>query len=144
MSDSVEFTYAETELNSSCVCEYYDEANVLQVSEECFGCWQDALEDLEHAILLPWLKLTDADNGDYVVARGENVGWRRLSGMVSFELDYDDIVDDLVGWFSLDGDFRLSFRLDDAGVLTVRRGSHDEPMGAYFDLRIVKREEDAE
>lgn len=131
------------ELDSSCMC-VFDEADFLQASKECFGCWQDALEDLEHAVLLPWLKLTDADNGDYIVASGSNVGWRRLSGEVSFELDYDDVVSDLLGWFSLNGDFRLTFKLDDAGELSVRRGSHDEPMGAYFTLKLVKRVEDAE
>jgi hypothetical protein len=127
----------EVELNSSCVCEYYDEFDQLQISDDCFGCFDDSLVDLEDLILLPWLKNQKADNGDYIVASGSNVGWQRLSGEVSFEIDYDDIRDDLVHWFSLNGEFRLTFKLAD-GEFTVRRGSHDEPMGAYFDLRIVK------
>jgi len=134
---------AEVELNSSCVCEYYDEFDQLQISDDCFGCFDDSLVDLEDLILLPWLKDHKADNGDYIVASGSNVGWQRLSGEVSFEIDYDDIRDDLIGWFSLNGDFRLTFKLAD-GEFTVRRGSHDEPMGAYFDLRLVKAERDEE
>jgi len=129
----------EVEVDSSCVCEYYDEFDELQESDVCFGCWSDSLEELEDLILLPWLKDQEANNGDYVVASGSNVGWRRLSGEVSFEIDYDDIRDDLIGWFSLNGDFRLSFKLAD-GELTVRRGSHDEPMGANFVLKLVKAE----
>lgn len=134
-------TYDVVELSSDCVCTMFDEETYQEVeSDECFGCWQDSKDELEELIILPWLKQVDADNGDYVVARGENVGWMKLSGMVSFEVDYDDIVDDLVGWFSLNGDFRLSFRLD-GHALSVRRGSHDEPMGANFELKIVKRKE---
>lgn len=128
----------EVELNSSCVCEYYDEFDQLQISDDCFGCFDDSLVDLEDLILLPWLKAHDADNGDYIVVRGSNVGWMRVSGESTLELDYDSVLDDLTGWFSLNGDFNLSFKLDKDQVLTVRRGSHDEPMGAYFDLRIVK------
>ena len=129
----------ELELDSSCVCVVYDEYDKEQASEVCFGCWSDALQELDYLILLPWLKAVDADNGDYVVASGSNVGWLRRSGEVSFELDYDDLRDDLVGWFSLNGDFRLVFRLE-GDSLSVRRFSHDEPMGASFVFRLVKAE----
>ena len=128
----------EVEVNSSCVCEYYDEFDQLQPSDDCFGCFDDSLVDLEDLILLPWLKDQEADNGDYIVVRGSNVGWMRVSGESTLELDYDSVLDDLMDWFGLNGDFRLSFKLDKDQVLTVRRGSHDEPMGANFDLRLVK------
>ena len=135
-------TYDVVEVTSDCVCTMFDEETYLEVpSDFCDGCYSESLELLEELIILPWLKQVDADNGDYVVARGENVGWMRLTGMVSFEVDYDDIVQDLVGWFSLNGDFRLSFKLED-GVFTVRRSSHDEPWGASFVLELEKRKED--
>ncbi len=129
----------EVEVNSSCVCVAYDDYGNEVEAGDCYGCFDDSLEDLEYSILLPWLKAQDADNGDYIVVRGSNVGWMRVSGEATLELDYDDVLDDLVKWFGLNGDFRLTFKLAD-GEFTVRRGSHDEPMGAYFDLRLVKAE----
>lgn len=130
--------YDAVGVDSDCVCVAYDEFDQPYPSDECYDCYAESLQMLEEMILLPWLKAHDADNGDYIVVRGSNVGWMRVSGESTLELDYDSVLDDLMSWFGLNGDFNLSFKLDKDQVLTVRRGSHDEPMGANFDLRIVK------
>jgi hypothetical protein len=132
----------EVELTSSCVCVTYDECDKEQPSEECFGCWSDALEDLDHNLLLPWLKAVDADNGDLISVSGSGLGWMRQDGSNAFELDYDDVQEEIINRLSLNGDFRLVFKLE-GDVFSARRWSHDEPMGsAVFVFRLVKRVEE--
>ena len=133
----------EVELTSSCVCVVFDEYDKELPSEECFGCWSDALEDLDHDVLTPWLRAVDAGDGDYVKIDGEGVGWMRRSGSFTVMVDQfgrTDFVDDVISLLSLDGDFRLVFELS-GDILSVRRWSHDEPTGsAVFVFRFVSAE----
>jgi len=129
----------EVELSSSCVCVYMDENDEAQPSDECFGCYSDALEDLGRDVLEPWLDAHEADDGDYVVIDGSNIGWLRKSGKASLQIDKfgsNDFQSDLLDVLTFNGDFRLVFRLvgDD---LSAIRYSHDEPMGASFVFRYV-------
>jgi len=129
----------EVELDSSCVCVVYDEYGKEQASDDCFGCYSDALEDLEANVLEPWLDAHEADDGDYVVIDGSNIGWLRKSGKASLQIDKfgsNDFQSDLLDVLTFNGDFRLVFRLvgDD---LSAIRYSHDEPMGASFVFRYV-------
>jgi hypothetical protein len=127
----------EVELTSSCVCEVFDEHENAFPSDECFNCWSDSLEDLGRDVLEPWLDAHKAEDGDYVVIDGENVGWLRRSGSFELEVNRDAFESEVLNVLTFDGDFRLVFRLV-GDVLSVRRASHDEPMGASCVFRLVK------
>jgi len=129
----------EVELSSSCVCVYMDENDEAQPSDECFGCYSDALEDLEADVLEPWLDAHKAEDGDYVVIDGSSIGWLRKSGKASLEFERDVFSSDVLDVLTFNGDFRLVFRLE-GDVLSAHRFSHDEPMGASFVFRLVKAE----
>jgi len=130
----------EVELTSGCVCVSFDDVmGEFFPSEHCRDCWQDSVEDLEVNVLLPWLDAHKAVDGDYVVIDGSSIGWLRKSGKASLEFERDAFASDVLDVLTFDGDFRLVFRLE-GDSLSVRRTSHDEPMGASFVFRLVKAE----
>jgi hypothetical protein len=135
MNDVV--SVVEVELSSSCVCEVFDEHENAYPADDCSGCYSDSLQDLEWAVLEPWLDAVKAVDGDYVLIDGEGMGWLRKAGTASLEVERDAFVSDVLNNLTFDGDFRLVFRLE-GDVLSARRFSHDEPMGASFVFRFVK------
>jgi len=141
----------EVELTSGCVCVSFDDVmGEFFPSEHCRDCWQDSVEDLEVNVLLPWLDAHGAVDGDYVKIDGEGMGWLRKAGTLSLEVERDAFASDVLNNLTFDGDFRLVFRTFngdfrlvfrlEGDVLSARRTSHDEPMGASFVFRLVKAE----
>jgi hypothetical protein len=120
-------------ITNNCICEEYDEEtgeSLLDehgypvMSQECFGCYKDALDSLEYGVINPWLEANGYDEDTELVARGTGLSWRRLSGYAN------TTPKTMVETLSLDGDWTLRFTLADSGkTLSVVRYSHDEPTG---------------
>jgi hypothetical protein len=106
-------------LESDCVCAGEDGPDY----GECFGCYDDAKENLKH-LIKSWV---DAQGKKFYEVRidGTGMGWQRQSGYAHIGLD------DIAEILSLRGDFRIVFTLEN-GNLTATRSSHDEPTGAHF------------
>jgi hypothetical protein len=106
-------------LESDCVCADEDGPDY----GECFGCYDDAKENLKH-LINAWV---DAQGKEFSEVRidGTGMGWQRQSGYAHTDID------DLAHALALRGDFRIVFTLEN-GELTATRSSHDEPTGAHF------------
>ena len=99
-----------------------------EYSQLCFECDEQTREDFLH-FAGEWHDQNE--NAPYVI-EGKGMTWRNLSGR---SVPFDDIE---TGIKSLIGDYDLTLRLtyDPVGnSLTVRRSSHDEPMGAVFTFK---------
>lgn len=127
-------TEVETyQITNNCICQEYDEEtgeSLLDeqgypvMSQECFGCYEDALANVKYEVINPWLEANGYDEDTELVAYGTGLGWRRLSGLA--HTTPKKIVETL----SLNADWTLCFTLADNGkTLSVVRYSHDEPMG---------------
>jgi hypothetical protein len=121
MSETLQTTYAE--ITSNCVCEIYNESNGESVpSEDCYGCFEETLDDLHDNLVSPWLKEIGADWDSEIVVKGEGMGWRRRAGWTV--VTARDIHDAL----AINGDYLVKYRLIE-GKLEAIRYSHDEPTG---------------
>lgn len=127
------------ELRSDCSC-YSEESLAEQEAEgvwaDCLGdCWDWSREDVGY-LFDEWLSSFDKDQLQEVLqVDAENLGWMRRSGTAFVRCR----VDELIGLFTLKGDFRLEFAFYKAGELVVRRWSHDEPTGcARFVVRVTE------
>lgn len=111
------------ELTTECSCELYDDDDNLTPANDCFGCYNDALDDLGHNLNL-WLQANGYTDETIIRVQFSGVSWRRVGG-------YGDItVADIPEFLALNGDFRIVFELTaDNKTLTARRYSHDEPTG---------------
>lgn len=127
-------TAVETyQITNNCICEEYDEEtgeSLLDeqgypvMSQECFGCYEDALANVKYEVINPWLEANGYDEDTELVAYGTGLGWRRLRGLA--HTTPKKIVETL----SLNADWTLCFTLADNGkTLSVVRYSHDEPTG---------------
>lgn len=112
-------------ITTQCTCEYYDEdTDTFEPSTECYGdCWECAWEDAT-SLIASWAKHWDT-NGIRVEAQG--MTWQSLSAYA--EMTFHNDAEEALRLFTLDSDYRLEVSVGDDGQLTVRRYSHDEPMG---------------
>jgi hypothetical protein len=142
-------TEVETyQITNNCTCEEYDdetgeslldENGYPVMSQECFGCYEDALANVKYEVIKPWLEANGYDEDTELVAYGTGLGWRRLSGLA--HTTPKKIVETL----SLNADWTLCFTLADNGkTLSVVRYSHDEPMGTGAITFAPKPEDEAE
>jgi len=116
------------ELSTECDCTFIDENEIEIQVTDCSGeCWTAEYEYFHNEFLPLWLRANGLDEDEIVRLEGSHMTWRNVSG-------YRDIeANKLVDSLTISGDFRLTFTLSsDYLTLKVRRGSHDEPMGAYF------------
>jgi len=104
-------------LESNCTCTNEDESP----SDDCFGCWDDSLSNLEY-LKEEWLKRLGGEKFSLVVSHGKGMGWMKTSGMAQVRFD------ELHRAVTLNGDFTITFTLE-GKELTAVRSSHDEPMG---------------
>jgi hypothetical protein len=111
-------------VTTNCTCEKYDEdTDSYEPSDYCYGdCWDYQWEDTSE-LILEWSKYWDT-NG--IRIEGSGMTWQGLSGYT--ELSFSE-PEQALRAFTIDGDFILEVSVDDDGQLSVRRFSHDEPMG---------------
>ena len=131
------------EITNNCTCTVYDEETGMAKqdeygdmrSDECFGCFDEAIDDLHCNLLTGWLSLHQATTDDYVLIDGHGMGWLRRQGQIIAKANGKDIVRAL----SINGDFTLSFTVKDKS-LNVIRSSHDE-LGASFVFKTMAQDE---
>jgi hypothetical protein len=111
-------------LTTQCTCENYNEdTDDYQPSDYCHGdCWEWAWNDASE-LIEDWAKRWDT-NG--IRVEGVGMTWQKLSGYA--EITFSE-PEEALKLFTIDGDFTLEVSIDDDGQLSVRRFSHDEPMG---------------
>ncbi len=133
MTEQLSTAVENYEITNNCVCEEYDdetgeskldEQGYPIPSQECFGCYEDAMANLKYEVIKPWLDANGYDEDTELVARGTGMTWQRLSGYAT------TTPKKMVDTLSLNGDWTLQFTLADNGkTLSVVRYSHDEPTG---------------
>jgi hypothetical protein len=117
--------YGSATVTTECTCENYDDAtDTYEPSDYCYGdcgemAWEDAIE-----LIAQWAKHWDTDA---VRIEATNATWQRLRGYT--ELTFHNEFSEALRAFTIGGDFRLELSVDELGQLSVRRFSHDEPMG---------------
>ena len=136
-------------ISNSCQCRYCPQCEMGIWSEDgeechycsalleyvgCDGCWDEMTEDVKTHLFDPWRASRDTHElGDdfpfYIQGRG--MTWQSINANSAQLQSWSDALNCL----SLNGDYTLRFTFDpDAKTLTVRRSSHDEPMGAWFEF----------
>jgi hypothetical protein len=121
-------------VDTDCQCQNYDEELQENVPVEyCYGdCYQWQKEDVM-MVISEWQLLNDIDEDDIIRINGTRIGWQGRSGYK------DTDILELDGALALNGDFRITWTLDiPSKTLKARRASHDEPMGAYFEMEVIK------
>lgn len=119
------------ELSTECSCSYFDEETNSSVeSDYCYGdCWKDEYDYFSNEFLPLWLSANNFAEDEIIRLEGSRMTWRNVAGFIDIEADK------LVETLQINGDFRLVFTLSsDLKTLKARRSSHDEPMGAYFEI----------
>lgn len=123
------------EISTECICSYCPACGIgysgqeecdncggeVRASDECFECQPtDYLEEY----IEEWCK-----NKESIKISGTRVTWRNLSGYDLIDANCKSILD----YLTFSGDWRLSFTIGKSKI-KVKRYSHDEPMGAYFEI----------
>ena len=119
-------------ITTNCECSYLDEEDNEITPEYCQGyCYEDAMNDCTE-LLEDWQRLNDYPSA--VIIQGRAMGWQRRDGYALIRANGSDkIAAEIISKLQLNGDFNLQFTLK-GKACTVRRGSHDEPTGASFEL----------
>ena len=121
-------------VDTDCQCNDYDEELGEYVPVEyCYGdCYEWQKEDVFY-VLGEWQKLNDITEDDTIRINGTGIGWQGRSGYK------DTDILELDGALAINGDFTITWTLDiPSKTLKARRASHDEPMGANFEMEIIK------
>lgn len=121
-------------VSTDCQCDTYNEETDEYIpAEYCTGdCYEWQKEDVFY-VLGEWQRLNEIDEDDRIIISGTGIGWQSRSGYKE-----TDILE-LHGALALNGDFNISWTLDiPTKKLRARRSSHDEPMGANFEIDFIK------
>ncbi len=121
-------------VSTDCQCEdYNEETGEFEPMEYCYGdCYEMQKEDVFY-VIGEWQRLNEIDEDDRIIISGTGIGWQSRSGYKE-----TDILE-LHGALALNGDFNISWTLDIPNKkLRARRASHDEPMGANFEIDFIK------
>jgi hypothetical protein len=121
-------------VSTDCQCDTYNEdTDTYEPATDCSGdCYEWQKEDVFY-VLGEWQKLNDIDEDDLIRITGTGIGWQSRSGYK------DTDILELDGALAIDGEFRITWTLDlDTKQLRARRTSHDEPMGANFEIDFIK------
>ena len=124
MNDVLEDVYAQ--VTTHCICETEEG----EVSEVCFGCYEESVSDLHDNFLLEWQERLGNEVTNTIRITGHGMGWTRASGSAVIEQD------ELLKALQLNGEYTLRFHLR-GNALEVLRTSHDEPTGAHFEVEYV-------
>ena len=133
MEELLDTTITAT-LSSDCTClNYNEETGEDEPMEYCYGdCWEMQKEDTAY-VIGEWQKLNEIEEDDFILIKGRRMTWQNLEGSAQTKLANLDSI------LTINGDFTITWTLDTATkLLTAKRGSHDEPMGAYFDFDFIK------
>jgi len=132
MGTKTELTLRYT-LSDTCSCEDYDEeTKTSKPSEDCYGCWQDDLDNIKFDLLEKWMTANSYELKTPILINAKNLNWDRRSG---YKISNPE---NLISDLSLDSDFTLRFYSnDDYSVLEVVRSSHDE-YWATFTLEVAE------
>ncbi len=126
MAEWTDFYY---EIESRCTCVEGDDADGERPARECYGCFDDARKALTERLIKPWMDANNLTPDSRVEFHFRAVAWDRQHGWSSERCER--LLDGLFGT-GINGDYRLSWRVNDAGALICTRYSHDEPTGATF------------
>lgn len=121
-------------LSSDCTCDSYnEETDEYEPSESCYGdCYEMQKDDVDY-VIGEWQKLNEIEEDDFILIKGRGMTWQNLEGSAKTTLET------LPSILTINGDFTISWTLDvETKQLRARRGSHDEPMGAYFEFDFIK------
>jgi hypothetical protein len=120
-------------ITTNCECLYLDEEDKEVIPDDCFGeCYQEA-KDFTLELIEEWLERNDYP--DAVIIQGRAMGWQRREGYALIrEAGSEDMARAILDKLTLNADFTLNFTLQ-GKACTIRRGSHDEPTGASFELQ---------
>lgn len=132
-------TLLSMELSTDCTCEDYDEeTGECSVSDYCYGCYDDDLDNFKYSILKPWLEANTFEEDTNLIIRGSGMTWQRLSGYAY------STPNTIIEKLSINGDWRLVFELSDNNkTLKAIRYSHDEPTGTgYFTFEVAPEDEE--
>jgi hypothetical protein len=122
------------EMSSDCTCDTYnEETDEYEPSETCYGdCYEIQKDDVDY-VIGEWQKLNEIEEDDFIIINGRGMTWQNLEGSAKTTLD------NLSSILTINGDFRITWTLhEETKKLTARRGSHDEPMGANFEIDFIK------
>ena len=108
------------------MCEVEDSNEPLN---ECVGCYEDGITDLEELILKPWLEAQGLNEQSTVDILGMNVGWQRTRAKGSCVPTTQDILDIM----RINGDWKLVFEIK-GNLIVIVRYSHDEPTGSVWEI----------
>ena len=132
----------KVEVSTQCECYACETCNMSYVGEgECYECdtaltparycdsicWEDA-NNMAEEIVEDYLKLMD--NPKRLRIEGRRMGWQNLSGYADVKPTWAAIRDAL--W--INGELKLTLKVEEGGIFTARRYSHDEPVGASFSI----------
>ena len=142
-------TLAKVEISSNCECftcntcecgiiggtedgRCLDCGSELQSDTYCTGmCWEDANYSGE-MVFDDYLK--EYSQPQHLRIEGRRMGWMARSGYKDVKATWPALRDALM----IDGEFRIVFKVEEGGIFTARRFSHDEPTGASFSIYPVK------
>ncbi len=125
----------EVEISNNCSCVKYDDEGDEVLDEQgnpvpaewCSDfCWTDPMDSIDF-MLAEWMTANELDPKDEDISLyigGDGIGWQSRSGYTIAKSNAKDVVERL----SINGDYTLRFT-QDGKDLSVRRSSHDEPMG---------------
>lgn len=126
-------TLLESVITNNCSCEEYDETtDTSYPTDFCVGCYEHSVFEAE-AIMFEWRRRNFYE-GEYVMVRATNLTWQSIS--INKVVHLEKLIDLL----KINGDYTLYVQLD-GNTLTIRRTSHDEPTGAFFDVQFIEDHE---
>jgi hypothetical protein len=126
-------TLLESVITTECSCADYDETtDTSYPSDFCNGCYEQSVFEAE-AIMFEWRRRNFYE-GEYVLVQASHLTWEsiRINKVVHLE--------NLITLLKLKGEYTLYVQLDGKD-LTIRRTSHDEPTGAFFDVSFIEDDE---
>ncbi len=127
---------ASLELSTDCLHHWCEPCGIIydasgEPCDDCGGpvfnhyadcnCWHDNAADIVD-MAGQWYAAQGGDGYAGVFVVGSGMGWTNSAGRAYVEIG------EILEAFTINGDYRLEFTWTDYG-LTVRRWSHDEPMG---------------
>lgn len=132
------------EISTDCQCRYCESCGIGTESETCDEC-QQGTRSMDYCDGACWEYKRDwlaedierfTKDHSHVRIDGQRMGWQSRSGYLIVEAD------DRAIWNALtfSGDWTLYVECD-GQTMTIRRTSHDEPMGATFILTPTNDEE---
>lgn len=133
-------------ITTNCTCQAVDEdGNYLEDEQgnpvpvegyDCDGdCWYAQRDDID-SFIEDWLCDNDADKETYVRITCDSHRWNHTGFRALVKAE------DILNALSLNADFRLEFRIDNFGVLSATRYSHDENVGTAPFVVTIASEED--